>query len=95
MNSSSVTESHEKKDRKKIYALIGLCWLVYSCSYLGKVNYAANINQVMEYFSVSHAEAGLVSTFMFFSYGIGQFLNGFFCKKYNVRLIIFASLMVS
>lgn len=95
MNSTSVTVSHEKKDKRRVYALIWLCWLAYSCSYLGKVNYAANINQVMEYFSVSHAEAGLVSTFLFFSYGIGQFINGFFCKKYNVRWMMFLSLTVS
>lgn len=95
MNSVKVAENHEKTNKKAVKALIWLCWLAYSCSYLGKVNYAANINQVMEYFSVSHADAGLVSTFLFFSYGIGQFINGFLCKKYNVKWMIFLSLTVS
>ena len=61
--------------------LILLCWITYTASYVGKLNYAANINLIMEYYSVSHAEAGLVSTTFFFSYGIGQVVNGIFCKK--------------
>ena len=65
--------------------LILLCWIIYTASYVGKLNYAANINLIMEYYSVSHAEAGLVSTTFFFSYGIGQVVNGIFCKKYNVK----------
>lgn len=75
--------------------LIILCWLVYSCSYVGKVNYAANINLIMDYYSVTHAQAGLVSTLFFFSYGIGQVVNGFLCKKYNIKRIILASLVIS
>ena len=87
-------------DRKKLKikatsVLIILCWIVYTCSYIGKLNYAANINQVMSYYSISHADAGLVSTLFFFSYGIGQVLNGIWCKKYNLRWIVFASLAVS
>ena len=65
--------------------LILLCWIIYTASYVGKLNYAANINLIMEYYSVSHAEAGLVSTTFFFAYGIGQVVNGIFCKKYNVK----------
>ena len=75
--------------------LIWLCWVVYACSYIGKVNYAANINQVMEFYKVDHSSAGLVSTCFFFAYGIGQILNGLFCKKYNLKWMVFASLIVS
>lgn len=75
--------------------LIALCWLVYTCSYIGKVNYAANINSVMEFYKVDHSSAGLVSTCFFFAYGVGQILNGFLCKKYNLKWIIFASLIIS
>lgn len=76
-------------------SLIVLCWLVYACSYLGKVNYSANINSIMEFYRVDHSAAGLASTFFFFSYGIGQFVNGVFCKKYNLKWVIFASLTAS
>ncbi len=95
MDTTQVAKRDEKKNRRAVWSLIGLCWLAYSASYLGKVNYAANINQIMDFYSVSHAEAGLVSTFLFFSYGAGQFINGAFCKKYNIRWMIAISLIGS
>lgn len=75
--------------------LIALCWFAYACSLIGKVNYAASITQVEAFFSVSHAEAGMVSTFYFFAYGAGQILNGFLSKKYNLKYVIFGSLLLS
>ena len=75
--------------------LIFLCWLAYSVSYLGKVNYSANIAQVIDFYNVSKAEAGLPPTFFFFAYGIGQVINGTLCKKYNVRFMIPLSLLTS
>ena len=83
------------KGVKNSVLLIWLCWLVYTCSYIGKVNYAANINQVMEFYRVDHSSAGLVSTFFFFAYGIGQVVNGLLCKKYNLKWMVFISLMTS
>ena len=71
----------KKHEIKASTLLILLCWLVYACSYMGKVNYAANINQVMIFYQVDHSSAGLVSTFFFFAYGIGQVFNGVFCRK--------------
>ena len=85
----------EKKKISASLTLILLCWLVYACSYVGKVNYAANINQVMEFFKVDHSSAGLASTFFFFAYGAGQVINGLFCKKYNLKWMVFSSLVVS
>ena len=75
--------------------LIVLCWVVYTCSYLGKLGYNANITQIENAYSLSHSTAGMVSTLFFFAYGIGQIINGIFCKKYNVRLVVFGSLLVS
>ncbi len=72
-----------------------LCWLVYACSYIGKLSYNANISQIGPDFGVSYAECGMVSTFFFFAYGIGQVVNGFLCKRYNVKYVIFGSLAVA
>ncbi len=44
---------------------------------------------------MSHAEAGIVSTFFFFAYGAGQIVNGLLCKKYNIKWFVFVSLLVS
>ena len=71
------------------------CWFIYATSYLGKVNYSANINQIMDFYQVDHSSAGLASTFFFFAYAIGQVVNGLFCKKYNVKWMIFISLIIS
>ena len=86
---------NEKRALSKTTLLIALCWLVYTCSYLGKLGYNANITQIEDAFAISHSSAGMVSTFFFFAYGIGQILNGIFCKKYNIRFAVLGSLFVS
>ena len=86
---------NEKRTLSKTTLLIALCWLVYTCSYLGKLGYNANITQIEDAFAISHSSAGMVSTFFFFAYGIGQILNGIFCKKYNIRFAVLGSLFVS
>lgn len=80
---------------KKNSLLIVLCWLVYVTTYLTKYSYNANINRIMPFFNVNHAEAGLVSTFFFFSYGMGQIIHGVLSKHYNSRYLVSAALAVS
>ncbi len=75
--------------------LIFLGWLIYSISYLGKVNYSANITQIMAEYGVTKTEAGLAPSFFFFAYGIGQVFNGLFCKKYNMKWMVALSLFLS
>lgn len=84
-----------KWDNTRQILLIIACWLVYTASYLGKYCYSCNLNGIMEYYKVSHADAGLVSTMFFFAYGVGQIINGILCRKYNARFIITFSLLVS
>ena len=93
-------QNQEKKQSKREYrsamALIALCWLVYSSSYIGRINYNANIIRIQDYFSIdNNSEMGIVTTMFFFAYGIGQVVNGIWCKKYNLKWIVFTSLMVS
>lgn len=75
--------------------LIFLGWLVYTTAYLGKVNYSANITQIVDFYGVTRAQAGTAPTFMFLAYGAGQVFNGLFCKKYNLKWMIFSSMLVS
>lgn len=81
--------------KKQAYLLIFLCWLIYTSSYIGKLGYSANIVPIENFYGISHAEAGLVSTFFFFAYGAGQIINGIFCKKYPLKYTVPASLVVS
>jgi OPA family glycerol-3-phosphate transporter-like MFS transporter len=83
------------KKHKKASLLILLCWLVYTCSYIGKLGYNANITQIEAFYGVSHAQTGMATTFFFFAYGLGQIINGAFCKKYNIRFVVFGSLLIS
>ena len=73
--------SKQISNRSKVGFLIFLGWLVYSMSYLGKVNYSANITQIIDFYGISKTQAGAVPTFFFFAYGIGQIFNGIFCKN--------------
>ena len=85
----------EKEKTFKTVLLIALCWAVYTCSYLGKLGYNANIAQIESAYAISHSVAGMVRTCFFFAYGVGQVFSGIFCKKYNIRLVVFGSLLVS
>lgn len=87
-------EKEKKKQNKNILAIV-ICWLVYTCSYLGKLGYNANIVLIESEFGASHAESGTVGTVFFFAYGAGQIINGLLCKKYNTKYTIFCALVVS
>ena len=91
-----MTAGKEKKLFTPTTLLIMLCWIVYTCSYLGKLGYNANITQIKTSYGITDdATVGSVSTFFFFAYGIGQVINGLFCKKYNLRYVVFGGLWVS
>ena len=83
-----------KKVKNKAIYLIALCWLVYTCSYIGKLSYTANIHQMGIRYGVDYSQTGMVSTFFFFTYGAGQVINGLFCKKYNIKYFVFCSLLI-
>ncbi|MBR2870385.1 MAG: MFS transporter [Clostridia bacterium] len=77
---------------KKQKTLIFLCWLIYTMSYIGRYSYKSNIVN----FSVSDsAVTGLVMSFFYGAYGVGQIINGLFCSKYNKRIILPAVCVVS
>lgn len=81
--------------KKYSYLLIFFCWFAYTSSYFGKLSYSANINQIEEFFGVSHGQSGLVGTLLFASYGTFQIINGFMVKRYNVRLVVALGLFFS
>jgi len=84
-----------KKRMSASMKLIMLCWLIYAFSYVGKVNFSANKIQIMRNFLIDTDLAGLPGSCFFFAYGIGQIVNGIFCKKYNLKWMISGSLIVS
>ena len=81
--------SNKAKASDGAHLLIFLAWLLYTVSYLGKLNYSANITQIVDYYQISKADAGIVPSLFFFAYGIGQVVNGLLCKKYNIKWMNF------
>lgn len=79
---------HILNPKKRNLILIFLCFFAYTCSYLLKLGYNANIVCFEKEFSISHAEAGMVTTFFFFAYGSMQILHGIFVKKYPLRYVV-------
>ena len=75
--------------------LILLCWIAYTCAYLGKYSYSSNTIKVITHYNVTKADAGLISTLFFVAYGIGQVVNGLFCKFYSKKYIVGGALLVS
>lgn len=80
---------------KKQKLLILLCFLVYSFAYAGRYSYSANIAPIIDHYGVNKDVAGLVNTFFFISYGVGQLLNAFLCKLYPKRYVISGALLIS
>ena len=70
MQTQEIKEKGSASEKRSAMALIMLCWLVYSCSYIGKINYSANIIRIQDYYSIANkADVGLVSTLFFFACG--------------------------
>ncbi len=83
-----------KKDRSE-NKIIFICWLAYTAAYIGRLNFNASIVAIVSDLGVTKADAGLVSSFFFFAYGAGQLVNGILSRKYNAKIMIFISLILS
>ena len=74
--------------------LLFMCWLIYSMSYLGKVNFNATKPLIIDYFGVTKDVAGMVGTFFFFAYAIGMVLTELYCHPYWVFTEIVVELVL-
>ena len=68
---------------------------MYTCIYLGRYSYNANISAIIDAFGTNKADAGLVTSCFFFAYGAGQVVNGILCRRYSKRYILSGALLVS
>ena len=80
-------DSVNQKSNRSQNLIIILCWAVYTFAYFGRYSYNSNITPIMSDYGITKADAGLVSTFFFFAYGIGQVVNGFLSRRYNKRFL--------
>ena len=81
--------------KKKEIWLIIICWISYTVAQLGRYSYNSNFTLLKEYFSINDTAVALPSTLFFFAYGVGQIFVGIFCHKFNRKLLVVSSLMIS
>ncbi len=81
----------ESKQKKLIYIMA----LMYTSVYLAKLNYGALTVEIILDMGCSKSAAGMVGSFFFFSYGVGQVVNGFMAKRMNEKFFMTAALLGS
>ena len=75
--------------------LFMLCWAAYTSTYLCRVNISVAIPAIQQAFGWSKASIGLISSFFFWIYGIGQLVNGYIGDKVSGRVFVFIGLAMS
>jgi len=75
--------------------LIFLCYLVYVVTYFGRMNYSSCIVAITSELGCANSEAGLVSSYFFAAYAVGQIVNGLLADRVNNKLMVAGSLFCS
>ena len=73
-----------KKDARLFFML---CWAVYFCSYLGRLNYSAVMGELIGR-SLTKSQAGWISTGFLIAYAVGQLVNGLEAENHSPRFMV-------
>lgn len=71
-----------------------ICWLVYSCAYIARVNYSTAIDGMKVMGVIDENIAGLISSVYFVVYALGQVLNGIVADKKSPFVMVIIGLSV-
>lgn len=82
-------------DKKRINRLILLFTLLYTVSYLTRINYAAVISEIVTAEGMQKSLASLALTISAVTYGVGQLLSGYLGDKFEPKKLIFTGLMIT
>ena len=82
-------------NQKYISLLFWLCWLAYTFTYIGRLNYNASLADILLHENISKAQAGMISTSAFMTYGAGQLINGFAGDRVSPKWQMFTGLALS
>lgn len=77
---------------KDIRGLIIICWLAYFSTYLGRLNFSASMNEIINTGFLTKTGAGMIGTGFFFCYGFGQLISGFLGDRISSRWMAFTGL---
>ncbi len=70
------------------WRILTLCWLSYAALYLGRVNLAVALPAIQAEFGWSRAALGLVGSALYWSYAIGQLVNGHLGERASARALV-------
>ncbi len=83
------------KSGKMTAVFVAVCWIAYSFSYIGRLNFSASMAEMTSSGILLKSEAGTVTTGFFICYGLGQFLSGWLGDKVPPRYLVFTGLICS
>lgn len=83
------TADSSRQNNHAALKLAILCMGFYAVSYICRKSFDSNINEIMDFFSQPKSAVGLIGTFFFIAYAIGQVVHGILCKYYKPRPVIF------
>lgn len=75
--------------------LFALCWLMYSFSYIARLNYSAALAGMVLDGVFTKTQAGLIGSVAFFTYGAGQLINGILGDRLSPYRMVTAGLILS
>ena len=90
-----MTRSVKDKLSSWKYRILVSVWITYACFYLGRVNMSVAIPGIINEFSMTKTEIGLILTALFSLYALGQFINGQLGDKFGARKLITFGLLAS
>ena len=71
-----------------------ICWLVYSCAYIARVNYSTAIDGMKVMGVIDENIAGLISSVYFVVYALGQVFNGIVADKKSPFVMVIIGLSI-
>ena len=78
-----------------VWKLLLICYIAYVATFFGRTNYGAAVVAIIPDLGCTKTEAGLVNSFFWGIYGIGQIVNGLFADRINNKVMITISLTAS
>ncbi len=90
-------ESEKKMTKLKKWQIrtFILCWVAYGSIYFGRVNLSVALPAIQDTFGWSKGQVGLIGSLFFWTYGIGQLINGQIGDRVSTRKVIFLGLIVT
>ncbi len=77
------------------WRLFALCWVTYAAFYLGRVNLAVAMPAIQAQFGWSKATVGLIGSALYWSYAIGQLVNGSLGDRISARAFVGLGMFLS